>query len=144
MQPTPGTGFRADGTSGATIPLERVIEGCGVDWIRVVDPFKHDDLVALLKEAGEQVKKEDGGIAVIIARRPCHVNDRSMRKTFTVPVEITDECTGCRICIDRFECPGIRFDEEKEKAEIDRLWCLDCGFCVQVCPKGAIKAVKKE
>jgi indolepyruvate ferredoxin oxidoreductase alpha subunit len=138
MQPTPGTGTRADGTPGATIPLERLVKGCGVDWIRVEDPFNHESFRSLLKEAGEYIRAEDGGIAVLISRRPCHVNFKALRDTFKTRVEVTDECTGCRICIDRFECPGIAFDAEKEKAYIDRLWCLDCGFCTAVCPKGAI------
>jgi indolepyruvate ferredoxin oxidoreductase alpha subunit len=138
MQPTPGTGLCADGTEGVRIPLDRVVEGCGVDWVRVEDPFNHDAFVKLLKEAGEYTRREDGGIAVLIAKRPCHVNFKDLRKTFRTPVTVTDECTGCKICIDRFECPGIGFDEEKEVAFINPLWCLDCGFCTSVCPTGAI------
>ena len=77
-------------------------------------------------------------MAVVIARRPCHVNYKKVRKSFTTKVDITDECNGCRVCIKRFECPAIKFDEEAERAYIDRIWCLDCGFCVNVCPQGAI------
>ncbi len=143
MQPTPGTGVKADGAQGGRVPLERAVRGCGIDWIRTEDPFNHERFAALLKEAGEHVKKEEGGIAVLIARRPCHVNDRSVRKTFTTKVEITDDCDGCKVCIRRFECPGIGFDEEKKKAYIDRLWCVDCGFCLNVCPKGAIREVSE-
>jgi indolepyruvate ferredoxin oxidoreductase alpha subunit len=138
MQPTPGIGARADGSEGVKIPLERAVKGCGVDWIRVADPFHYEEFRGLLREAGKYVKSDDGGIAVIISRRPCHVNQKAMRKTFTTRVEILTECNGCKICLEKFECPGIGFDEKAERAFIDRLWCIDCGFCLNVCPTGAI------
>jgi indolepyruvate ferredoxin oxidoreductase alpha subunit len=142
MQPTPGIGRRADGTEGVKIPLERVVVGCGVDWVRVEDPFHYKRFRDLLREAGKYVKSEDGGIAVIISRRPCHVNQKAMRKTFTTKVEILEECNGCEICVEKFECPGIGFDKEAERAFIDRLWCVDCGFCLNVCPTKAIVEIE--
>ncbi|MEJ2724754.1 MAG: thiamine pyrophosphate-dependent enzyme, partial [Deltaproteobacteria bacterium] len=36
MQPTPALGIRADGSEGKAISLERLIAGCGVDYIEVV------------------------------------------------------------------------------------------------------------
>jgi indolepyruvate ferredoxin oxidoreductase alpha subunit len=113
-----------------------------VDWIRSEDPFEFESFRALLKEADEYTRREDGGIAVVISRRPCLVNDKAMRKGFTTPVAVDAECNGCKVCIKRFECPGIRFDDDKERAEIDPLWCIDCGFCLHVCPTGNIIEVK--
>ncbi|MFN3535788.1 MAG: thiamine pyrophosphate-dependent enzyme, partial [Desulfatiglandales bacterium] len=71
MQPTPGLGIKADGTKGKRIPLEDLIKGCGVEYLEVVDSYNLPELVSLLKEAHEFTKREDGGIAAIIARHPC-------------------------------------------------------------------------
>jgi indolepyruvate ferredoxin oxidoreductase alpha subunit len=93
-----------------------------------------------LKEAGEHARREDGGIAVVIARRPCHMAYKDVRKGFAVKVEVNaEDCNGCKTCLTRFECPAIAFDEAAKKARINRLLCLDCGFCLNVCPKGAIR-----
>jgi indolepyruvate ferredoxin oxidoreductase alpha subunit len=55
-------------------------------------------------------------------------------------MSITDDCAGCRACIDTFECPAILFDEEDNRARIDQNRCIGCGVCVHVCPMGAIRA----
>ena len=41
MQPTPGIGIRADGSKGKAIPLERVIKGCGIDFIKGSGPLRY-------------------------------------------------------------------------------------------------------
>jgi NAD-dependent dihydropyrimidine dehydrogenase PreA subunit len=33
-------------------------------------------------------------------------------------------------------------NEEGERVEIDRKLCVDCGVCINVCPRGAIVAVE--
>jgi indolepyruvate ferredoxin oxidoreductase alpha subunit len=85
--------------------------------------------------------KGDGGIAVIIARHPCLIRYPETCREFSVKVEVSDECNGCNYCIDFFECPALRLDEEKERVEIDRKFCVDCGVCIDVCPRGAIVPV---
>ena len=54
MQPTPGIGIRADGSKGKAIPLERVVKGCGIDFIKEVDPYDTKAMGALMKQAAEQ------------------------------------------------------------------------------------------
>ena len=138
MQPTPGTGITADGGKGTTVSLERAVKGCGVDWIRVIDPYDVDATMTLLKEVGRYSRSPEGGIAVVIARHPCLINDPDASKACVVKVEITEECNGCRICIDTFECPALRMEPSGARVEIDRRLCVDCGVCISVCARGAI------
>jgi len=138
MQPTPGLGITANGSKGGKVPLKELIKGCGVKWIKTIDPYDVENLVKLLKEAGKYTKKDDGGIAVIIAKHPCLIRYPEVCDENPVKVEITDDCNGCNYCIDFFECPALYLNEEENRVEIDRRYCVDCGVCINVCPRGAI------
>lgn len=139
MQPTPGLGIRADGSEGKAISLERIVAGCGVDFIEVVDPYDVKKMTDLLKKSAEYLKEPEGGIAVIIARHPCVIAYREEAIAQKTRVSITDDCTDCNFCIDRFECPALFQDEGLGRIDIDRQICSDCGQCIQVCPKNAIQ-----
>jgi indolepyruvate ferredoxin oxidoreductase alpha subunit len=138
MQPTPGIGITADGGEGKSIPLEDLVRGCGIQWLRSIDPYDMESLIGLLKEAREYTQKKDGGIAVIIARHPCLIRYPDVCQDKRVRVEITGECNGCMYCVDFFECPALQPDREAKSVSIDRTLCIDCGVCIQVCPRGAI------
>jgi len=138
MQPTPGLGIRADGSEGNKIPLKELIKGCGVKWIKTIDPYDVKNLIKLLKKAREYTQKSDGGIAVIIAKHPCIISYPEVLKDNPVKVEITEDCNGCMYCIDFFECPALLLNEEENRVEIDRMFCVDCGVCLNACPRGAI------
>ena len=143
MQPTPGLGIRADGSEGKAVSLERIVAGCGVDFIQVIDPYYIKKASDALKKAADYVNEPEGGIAVIIARHPCVIAYREEAIPEKKKVEITDDCVECNFCIDRFECPALYHDEEIGRTNINRQICLDCGVCLQVCPKGAIVEVKE-
>ena len=81
---------------------------------------------------------EDGGIAVIVARHPCVIRYPESCRDISIKVEITDDCNGCRYCLDYFECPALVMNEETERVFIDRKYCIDCGVCLTVCPRNAI------
>jgi len=138
MQPTPALGVRADGSMGKTISLERVVAGCGVDFVEVADPYDVKKMTGLIKKATKYVEDPDGGIAAIIARHPCIIAYRDEAISNKQRVTITESCVECNFCIDRFECPALYKDEELGRTDINRLLCADCGVCLNVCPKGAI------
>jgi len=138
MQPTPGLGIRADGSEGKAISLERIVAGCGVDLIEVVDPYDIKKLTGSLKKAAEYVDEPEGGIAVIIARHPCVIAYREEGITEKIKVKVTDDCVECNFCLDRFECPALFHDQELGRTNINQQICAECGLCLQVCPKGAI------
>jgi indolepyruvate ferredoxin oxidoreductase alpha subunit len=138
MQPTPGLGIRADGTKGKAITLERAVAGCGVDFIEVVDPYDIKAMSGMLKKATKYVKDPAGGIAVIIARHPCVIAYRKEAIPEPKKVMVTEDCVECNFCLDRFECPALYKDEELGRTAVNQALCVQCGVCLQVCPKGAI------
>lgn len=143
MQPTPALGKRADGSEGKAVSLERLVAGCGVDYIDVVDPYDIKHMTDALKKATEYVNEPEGGIAVIISRHPCLIAYReeaiSQRKRITV----TEECAQCKLCHERFECPALFHDQDTGRTNVNRQICSECGVCIQVCPKGAIVEVER-
>ena len=138
MQPTPALGIRADGSKGRAITLERIVAGCGVDFIEVVDPYDIKKMTRVIKKAANYVNESEGGIAVIIARHPCVIAYPDEAIPQKKKVMITDDCTECNFCLERFECPALFHDPELGRTNINREICVDCGLCIQICPKGAI------
>lgn len=138
MQPTPGIGITADGKQGKRVPLEGLIRGCGVKWIRSIDPYRVKDMVELIKKAKKFTQEPSGGIAVIIARHPCLIHYPDSHMDSPVEVEITEDCNSCGYCLDYFECPALYLDAETDRVEIDRQLCVDCGVCISACARGAI------
>ena len=143
MQPTPGLGIRANGTKGPAVPLERVVAGCGVEFIEVVDPYDMAATQAVLKRALAYTEDPEGGVAVVISRHPCVIAYRGEAIPHPVRVEVTDDCVECNLCLERFECPALYRDEALGRTAVNRQICVDCGLCIQVCPKGAIVAAKE-
>jgi indolepyruvate ferredoxin oxidoreductase alpha subunit len=37
-----------------------------------------------------------------------------------------------------FQCPGLVWDSERQKAKIDEVICSGCGVCADICPASAI------
>jgi indolepyruvate ferredoxin oxidoreductase alpha subunit len=139
-QPTPQLGVRADGSEGRKVFIPDLVRACGVRHLREIDPYDIGAFTAALKEADAFIRSPEGDIAVLIAGHPCIVNRAAREAQAVLAMSITDDCIGCRACIDTFECPAIRFDEDENRAEIDQNRCIGCGVCVHVCPAGAIRA----
>ena len=141
MQPTPSLGIKANGSEGKAISLERLVAGCGVDFIEVVDPYDIPTMTDALKKAGEYVQEPQGGIAVVIARHPCLIAYKEEAIPEKKSVMVTEDCAECNFCMDRFECPAIYHDQELGRTSIDKQVCTSCGVCIQICPKKAIVEV---
>lgn len=143
-QPTPQTGVRADGSAGTKVLISDLVRACGVRHLREIDPYDVGAFTAALQEADAFIRSQEGGVAVIAAKHPCIVNRAARKAQPVYAMRITEDCIGCRICIERFECPAIAFDEQGNRAGIDRDRCIGCGVCVHVCPAGAIVAEEKK
>lgn len=137
-QPTPGTGIGAGGETTAAVDMEGLVRACGVRFCRVANPDRLPEFVALLKEALVHAR-EGGGVAVVIARQPCAMVAFAAGGKPPGAIVITEECNGCRHCVDRFECPSLIFDEGANRVRIDEMTCTGCGVCVYACPTGAIR-----
>jgi indolepyruvate ferredoxin oxidoreductase alpha subunit len=143
-QPTPGMEVLADGRKGKPVPIEDLVKACGVKEVRVVDPYRLEEMIKAVKEADGAARSEDGGVCVIISRHPCLMTAGVLKGQTRYSMEISDDCVGCGICHEKFECPAIGPDAVSEKSRIDPSLCSGCGVCVDVCPKQAIKAVIRE
>lgn len=137
-QPTLANDYTADGGIAAIIPIPNIVSACGVKFVRVADPYDHGPFAALLKEAHAFAQSSEGGVAVIIADRPCVLYDRTPLAADPLPVVITEDCDGCRYCVEAFECPAIILRADKSRVDIDYRICVDCGQCIDACYKGFI------
>ncbi len=137
-QPTPANDYTANGDIAAKIPIRDIVGACGVKFVRMADPYAHEPFAALLNEAHTFAHSAEGGVAVIIADRPCVLYDRTPIEAAPVPVIITDECDGCRYCVEAFECPALVLRADKSRVDIDYRICVDCGQCIDACYKGFI------
>jgi Pyruvate/2-oxoacid:ferredoxin oxidoreductase delta subunit len=52
--------------------------------------------------------------------------------TSAVEMPAVGACVACGFCLKRFECPSMIRGEDG-RVTIDRLTCVDCGLCMQVC-----------
>lgn len=138
MQPTADSGVLADGSPGNRVAIPDLVRACGVKWLREIDPYQVEEFTALAKEAYEYVRAEEGGVAVIISKRPCVIHDRTPLLEHPVRVTVTEECDGCKYCLVGFECPSLVLDEELGRVVVDRMTCVDCGVCIDACYQGLI------
>ncbi len=138
-QPTPASGLGAGGEVLQAVDIEAAVRGCGIDYVRIANPYHTDELIAVLKAA--VAHSRETGPAVVISRYPCVIDKRQdvVRTRGTIPI-ITDDCDGCGYCAQAFECPAIHLNNEESRALIDEVLCSGCGVCLHVCPKQSIQS----
>lgn len=139
-QPTPNVEYKMKDKKTSPLDIEDVVKGMGIKNVKTVNAF----IVTQVKNAYKEALKKDE-LTVIISRGECAlVTLRRKRKAGEeiIPFEVVPEkCTGCRICIDEFNCPAILW--ENGKAKIDPILCTGCSVCAQICPEHAIRRVRK-
>jgi indolepyruvate ferredoxin oxidoreductase alpha subunit len=138
MQPTPENGLTADGHPGRKVDLLKLVKGCGVEMVEEADPYNIPKLIEVLKRAKKHAESPKGSVAVVITRHACVAQRPQEAIPNPVRVEVTEKCVACGICTTKFNCPALVADA-KGHVSIDRSWCVDCGLCLYVCPKGAIQ-----
>ena len=136
--PNVGAKLRA-GEQGNSLDLESVCRGLGVEYVKTIDAYETRANVDEVRAAWEHAKANTKP-AVLIFRYPCITMLKCPPKQRPVTVN-AEQCIGCRICINQFNCPGLVFNAETKKAQIDERYCVKCGVCEAVCPKGAIQFV---
>jgi indolepyruvate ferredoxin oxidoreductase alpha subunit len=115
--------------------IEKVAEGMGVKYVKVVNPFKTKEAEKVLKEA-----LQHPGPSVVVLRAPCAlltVREKRRQGIKIQSFKITDKCTNCMACIKLLGCPALVIEDEK--VHIDEALCTACGLCVTVCPYQAIE-----
>jgi indolepyruvate ferredoxin oxidoreductase alpha subunit len=141
FQPHPGTGKTAMGHSTDPVDVEGLCRSLGVE-VKVADPYEMENaartIYGLLKKNGPRV---------LVLRRKCAlVQGREGGFPYDMQVNqdkcLGEECGCGRYCTRIFRCPGLIWDKEVQKAQIDEVICVGCGICRDICPQGAI--VRKE
>ena len=142
-QPTPQTGRTALGQAGHPVQIPDLVRACGVGFLEEADPYDIPGLMSLLRSADDYCRSPQGGVAVVIAKHPCLLDRGARQSQAAYIMGVTEDCTGCRHCLDEFECPALFQDEADGRMAIDGGRCVGCGVCVQVCPEGAITAARE-
>ena len=145
FQDNPGTGVKITKEMGTRVIIEDLVRGCGVvkEKIWVVDSNNLPEMIDKLEEAVKAT-----GIRVLISRHKCsllEMNEFRLKQIKPPTIKVDPEkCKGCRICVDKFGCPSIIFNEEDKKACIERENCRGCGVCIDVCIHDAIYEWEEE
>lgn len=127
-QQNPTTGYNIKGDPAAKINLEALCKACGINRVRVVDPYKMSEVEAAVKE--ELAAEEP---SVIISRRPCALL-KYVKHNPPLKVDAA-KCVGCKMCL-KIGCPAISI--HNGKCVIDHTQCVGCGICKEMCRPGAI------
>ncbi|MDK2824003.1 MAG: indolepyruvate ferredoxin oxidoreductase, alpha subunit [Clostridia bacterium] len=133
FQPHAGSGVDVRENEVPKISIEAVAKAVGAT-VRTVNPYN----IAETKKALEEAIKEKG-VSVVVAKAPCFLRNSKSDQLFFTPraVEVdVDRCNGCKICINDFGCPSLRYMDGK--VSIDKATCVMCGMCADVCKRGAI------
>ena len=136
-QPPPHTPQLADGSKGRPVKIRDLLKGIGIRFIKEVDPYQVKQLVARVKEAYHFTKKEDGGLAAIIADHPCVLYDDKNSSQRLPEVEVTTSCSGCKACLAALDCPAL-VENGAGRVEIDKSLCVRCGVCIYACPQNSL------
>ena len=109
------------------INLEQLVRALGVRRVRVIDPFKLEELENAIKEELDQDEP-----SVVIVKRACALLDKTKEKPCYI---VEGSCIGCKRCI-KLGCPALR--DAGENVEINATLCTGCNLCAQVCKVNAI------
>ena len=142
FQPHPGLTRDAEGGEASNIDIPTVARAIGAH-VEIADPFD----IADTQEKLLSLFSKQEGVNVLVLKQICALSPEKKRKNkYEVTIDETiciGESCGCnRICTRIFACPGLIWDREKGKSQINKLTCTGFGVCVSICPKGAI--MKKE
>ncbi|MCP3660219.1 MAG: indolepyruvate oxidoreductase [Bacteroidetes bacterium] len=139
FQPTAESKILADGSKSAQkIDINDLVKACNINFLREVDPYDYKVFRKTLRDAYNHTLEENGNVAVIIAKRPCVIQDKGSFNKSDKIIIVQDSCDGCCDCIKNFECPALMFNNEKGYIDINYDICTNCGQCIVACPKGCI------
>jgi indolepyruvate ferredoxin oxidoreductase alpha subunit len=110
-----------------------VCKACGVEHVRVADPWDLKETEKVLKE--ELAREET---SVILFRRECILLNRW--KPVKRLAHHADKCVGCGRCLS-LGCPVLERVQEgkKKRPRINAAMCVHCGLCAQLCNAGALE-----
>jgi indolepyruvate ferredoxin oxidoreductase alpha subunit len=129
------------------VPIENVLKGLGIKWVRKQHTFQVGKMKKLLREA---LTTSEKGLKVIIAEAECQLakqrrlrplvakalkaGNRVVRTRFGVD---EDTCTGDHACIRLSGCPSLTVKPNPDPLRKDPVTsvidsCVGCGLCGEV------------
>lgn len=138
FQPHAGTGETAMGTPAPVVDIEKLCAALGIR-VETCDPFDLQGTTAKILD----LLNEEEGVRVLISRRKCAlVKAKEEKAKYKMRVDqekcLGESCGCARLCTRIFKCPGLIWNKEKAKAQIDEAICTGCGVCADICPQSAI------
>lgn len=142
MQPDPGTGRRTDGAPALRADIAMIARGCGVEYVKRLDPYKLPEMIATLQDA-----MCSPGVSVVIAEAPCTTQGVYIHEPVQVDQQACLAGRGCEDtpCYHKVGCPSVllSLDNVKPLVSIESATCVACGLCVDACPYDAIKPLEQ-
>jgi indolepyruvate ferredoxin oxidoreductase, alpha subunit len=138
FQPHPGIDRSATGDQVPGVDAEKLCRAIDIP-VAVTDPY---DVQGTREKLLDALRKGKGP-RVVICKRECALirasREGPLFKVNVNPDKCAGEGCGCgRYCTRVFRCPGLIWNRDAKKAEIDEAVCSGCGVCVHVCPQSAI------
>jgi len=130
-QETPAYAMTLTGRRTTPIPIEGLIEGLKIKWVKVVDPYNFEEAVRVFREALKQK-----GLRVVISRHKCVILAKEFRGEVQVDYSL---CTNCLTCIRATGCPAFAYSDNRVVIQEDL--CNGCGLCTYFCPHKALRVV---
>jgi indolepyruvate ferredoxin oxidoreductase alpha subunit len=140
-QPNPDTGYDGMGEPAKELQIEDIVKACGVENVKVVDPFN-------MKEMEKTVKEylNNGELSVIVAKRRCYLLEAREKRRKGIDVtkfQVNESLTPEQKKIMKsYACPAFHKDS-KGNISIDETICAGCASCVQIIGPGKIGPKKK-
>ncbi len=144
FQPHAGTGQNATGALAPVVDIEKLCTALGIR-VETCDPFDlrgtTEKILALIQQGK--------GVRVLIARQKCALvkakEEKAAYRVRVDPERCVGESCGCaRICTRIFKCPGLIWNREKGKSQVDEVLCNGCGVCADICPQAAVLREKTD
>lgn len=137
--PHPGAGINGMGEAVPVPSIRDICKSLGVNWVRVVDPYKPYLMTNTILEARKQP-----GIKVIVSQRECMLQyNKRMLKLLPIGKRKRDvywiepeRCQMCGTCAEKLCCTALRRNEDFMSIDEDR--CTLCGVCYEICPNDAV------
>jgi indolepyruvate ferredoxin oxidoreductase alpha subunit len=152
QQSNPSSGVNPRGQA-VKMSIAGTIRSLGVEWIRVVNPYRVGKTLRTIKEA---MTTPAQGLKVIIARAECRLERQRREKPqiaarlkaghrvvaprFGVDPEV---CTGDKSCMRLNGCPSLTLKENPDPLRDDPVAhvdgsCVGCGLCGEVAHAAAL------
>lgn len=136
-QPHPGVELTPAGKIEPKVSLEKLVRGCGVRRVAVVNPLQVNKTQEVLKDFKE--KMNESGVSVLISKSPCPLYEtRMLKKKKKIVFQVAEEpCKPCgRDCLTVLGCPAFSLEASGaggERVRIDEALCSGCSVCSQIC-----------